>query len=111
MPNRAQDQSRLSFYAHCVSFGLNAIDFKFSKLGESKVQHLDVSVWPDHDVFRLYIAVHNPSLMSCGKSGSYLSGDLQRFFQINWSVKESLSKSDALDKLSCYERDFLNCSD
>src|ERR1041384_1938613 len=111
MPNCSHDQSRLSLYEHCLSFVLNAIDFNFRKLGQAKVQHLDVAIWPDHDVFRLYVAVHNSSLMSCGESGSYLSGYLQRFFQIDLSGKESLSKSDAFDELSCYERHCLSCFD
>src|SRR6266480_640324 len=40
---------------------------------QSQVEHLHVSVRPEHDILRLDVAVHNPGLMSDGERAGHLN--------------------------------------
>src|SRR6266567_9405198 len=69
------------------------------QLGNPEVEHLYVSVRPQHDVLRFDVAVHDTGIMRGSQRRSYLHGDFQRPLRPHSPGYEGGAKGDAFDEL------------
>src|SRR5438876_1105139 len=74
--------------------------FLLGELCNPKVEHLYVSVRPEHDVFRLDVTVHNPGLMSGGERAGHLNRDVHSFTNLDSPARETLTQRLALNQFT-----------
>src|SRR5262249_45980126 len=58
-----------------------------NQLRQPEIEHLHVAVSPNHDVFRLDVAVNNSLTMRGGERGGGLRHDVQRLARVHWPRK------------------------
>src|SRR5947208_92570 len=74
--------------------------FLLGELCNPKVEHLYVSVRPEHDVFRLDVTVHNSRLMSGSERTRGLDRDVNSFIQLHSSARQTFTQRLALNQFT-----------
>ena len=73
------------------------------KLGETKVQHFQITVCAQHDVVRLDVAMNNAGVMCGPQSRSTLNRNIQSFGSRQRSAGQTLPQRQAIDEFSNQE--------
>jgi hypothetical protein len=80
----------------CLSFGANRTDaacrYRFHRLRQPKIEHLDRAIVADLDVGRFQIAMDDALLVSGFEGFSDLLGNGQRFVDWDWTLSNPISK-------------------
>src|SRR3954452_659006 len=75
-------------------------DGGFGKFCNAKIEHLHVSVRPEHDVLRLDVAMDNSRVVSSGECTCHLNGDVNSFNQLHSAVRQMLTQRLAFDQFA-----------
>src|SRR5262249_20501453 len=75
-------------------------NFLFREFCNSKVEHLHISVRPEHDVLRLDVAMNNSRLVSGGERTRDLDSDVDSFTQLYRSAGQTLTQRLAFDQFA-----------
>ena len=73
------------------SFGSHFGGSLFRQLRQTKVENLRITIWPNHYVFRLDIAMDDAGLMSCRQSVGNLNRNVQGLLEVKAVVAQAVT--------------------
>jgi hypothetical protein len=86
-----------------MRFRLATAKFRLGQFGQPEVEHLGIAVRPQHDVFRLDVAVNDTCRMSGFERARHLDGQLDYSVQRQFRRADVMAQSAAFDKFRGYE--------
>src|SRR5258708_15683847 len=78
------------------------VDHVLRQFGETEVEHLHVTVAPDHYVLRLDIAVNDARRVGFLKRAGDLNRNVQNLIQLERPRRRAPAQRDSVNELSCY---------